>query len=116
MPRSRTAISYISCRRWTAAHARAALSALARSGLSPAAFAARRGLDVNRLYRWRERLGASGGSPHAAPAPAPAFIELPSHTPEPIEILLRSGHTLRVAESVSTAALRRMVEVLEARC
>ena len=114
MPRSRTAISYLSCRRWTAAHARAALSALARSGLSPAAFAARRGLDVNRLYRWRERLGPSGGSPHAAPTPA--FIEFPSHAPEPIEILLRCGHTLRVAESVSTAALRRMVEVLEARC
>src|SRR5919109_1607591 len=96
--------SYVIRRRWTVADARAALDALASSGLSTPAFAAREGLDVERLRRWRRRLESD------RPAPAPKFVELRPRTPEPIEVVLRSGQVLRVAESVDPAALLRLVE------
>lgn len=76
--------SYRARRRWTAADARAALSALERSGLSVAAFAAQEGLDV----QWRNRL-----------AETPAFVELAVREPERIEIVLRTGRALRVSPS-----------------
>jgi len=43
--------------RWTEQDAREALDAPARSGQSIAAFAAEHGLDPQRLYAWRRRLG-----------------------------------------------------------
>ena len=43
--------------RWTATEARAALDAFAKSGLSGTAFAEQHGIDSQRLYWWRKRLG-----------------------------------------------------------
>ncbi len=94
--------SYRARRRWTAADARAALSALERSGLSVAAFAAQEGLDVQRLRHWRKRL-----------AEAPAFVELAVREPEWIEIVLRTGRTLRVSATIDRATLAALVEALE---
>ena len=97
--------SYRARRRWTADDARAALSALERSGLSIAAFAASEGLDVQRLRHWRKRLGAV--------ATAPAFVELAVREPERVEVGLRSGRTLRVPATIDRAALVALVEALE---
>lgn len=99
--------SYATRRRWTIVEARAALAALASSGLSTPEFAAREGLDVERLRRWRRRLGTSGA------APAPKFVEVRPHAPELIEVVLRSGRVLRVAESVDADAVVRLVDALE---
>jgi transposase-like protein len=43
--------------RWTEQDARDALAALHRSGTSVRAFATEHGLDPQRLYSWRRRLG-----------------------------------------------------------
>jgi hypothetical protein len=82
------------------------------------AFARREGLDEERLYRWRRRVtGESASKPRgrdAAPAPTAALIELrPSaRRPEPVEIVLASGITLRVVETIDPPALTRIVGAL----
>lgn len=43
--------------KWTEVEARAALSAWRDSGLTLAAFARKRGLVAERLYRWRKKFG-----------------------------------------------------------
>lgn len=98
-------------RRWSAADARDALDALARSGLSATAFAAREGFNHQRLLWWRRRLeektsGASSRKPVA-------FVEVRHREPERIEVVLRSGRILRCAEEIDASALRRLVGVLE---
>src|SRR4051812_16778859 len=60
MPKTRSPLSstYLRHRRWTAEDAKQALTALKQSALSPSAFAAREGLDAQRLWRCRRQLGA----------------------------------------------------------
>jgi hypothetical protein len=48
-------------RRWREEHARAALEAEAKRGLSPSEFAEREGIRPGRLARWRKRLGFGPG-------------------------------------------------------
>src|SRR5580765_921327 len=91
-------------RPWSPDDARAALSRLERSGLALSEFAAREGLDRKRLYRWRAQLRR-----------VPTFVEI---TPAPaassrIEVVLRSGHIVRVAEGFGQETLRRLLEILE---
>jgi transposase-like protein len=114
MPRHRTA-PYARRRRWTAAEARATLAALSNSGLTASAFAQQEGLEVERLRRWRRRLASTEQRPRPATGPAGAaeLIELCPRQPQPVEIVLRSGRVLRVAETIDTAALARLVAALE---
>lgn len=106
---ARSVGSYATSRRWTAEQARAALEAQTRSGLSVAAFAQHAGLDAERLYRWRRHFkGAVDGAARAA------FVEVPRELAfGPVEVVLRSGRTLRVSEAIAADALRRLVSVLE---
>jgi len=101
--------AYRSRRRWTTADAQVMLAELASSGLSIAEFAEKTGLDVNRVYRWRRRIGSSAS---VALAKRPAFIEVkrPAHA---VEVLLRSGRVLRFSEGIDTAALARIADALE---
>src|SRR5690606_6632005 len=92
--------------RWTPEEASVVLAKQTASGLSVQQFAAREGLDAERLYRWRRRL-------ETAPGPGPAFVEVqPSRRPR-IEIVLPSGHVLFVPDSVDEGALGRLLGVLE---
>ena len=92
---------------WTKVDAAAALAALDASGLSTYAFAAREGLDADRLYRWRLRL-------HGARRRRPAtFVEIKSVATSPIEVLLRSGLALRVPDKFDEGTLRRLVRALD---
>jgi len=109
MPRKRSLASYLKRGRWTVVEARDALAAQAASGLSMAAFAAREGLKVERLKRWRRELGDVGA---VAAAPT-AFVEVRRRSPEPVAVVLRSGRVLRVSESIDAEALRRIVGALE---
>lgn len=98
-------------RSWKIADARAALKALAASGLSVGAFAQREGLDSDRLYRWRRRLA---GDREARVPATPAVIEIrpTSRRAELVEIVLASGVTLRVSETIDAFALARLVAAL----
>ena len=100
---------------WTVAEARAALKEQAASGLSVGRFAQREGFDDARLYRWRRRFSGESKRQHAAPRPpTPALIEIrPSpRRPDPVEVVLASGVTLRVTETIDPSALARLVAAL----
>jgi transposase-like protein len=111
MPRSlaRSALgSILVRRRWSADEARQVLDMLESSGLSAGAFAARTGVEAQRLHRWRRVLGGGGG------AGTPAFVEITAVAAgTSIEVVLRSGHVLRVRDGFGEEALRRLVAVLE---
>ena len=110
MPKVRQLPSVLATnRRWTDGEGRAVLAAHAASGLSVAAFAAREGLDPQRVYSWRRRLGRSDDA-----TSVPAFIEIrPAARGEVVEIVLRCGRVVRVAESIDPNVLRRLVDALE---
>lgn len=93
--------------RWTVNEARAALDAVAASGLSLTAFAAREKLDVQRFRFWQKRLVVTK---------TPSFVELRPREPERVELVLRSGRTLRFASSIDREELAALVRALEDAC
>jgi transposase-like protein len=99
--------------RWTEQEARAALAALERSGKPVSVFSAEHGLDPQRLYSWRRRLGG------AEPTTFRELIVRPSATVSssvtggsPFEIVFASGVVVRVPASFDAATLERLLEVL----
>lgn len=126
MPRPQSHAPESRRRRWRVPEARAALDALAASGLSVSAFAAQEGLDEERLYRWRRRFARERKAETGAVTPpvTPPIIELRAATrprprqaePERVEIVLGSGVVLRVAETIDPARLARLVAALGRGC
>ena len=111
MARGRPTAPYLTRRRWTATDARAALADWRASRLALRTFAQRVGLDAQRLYRWRRVLEAEPRVGHAAAAPE--FVEIrPAQIPS-VEIVLRSGRLLRVAETIDSSVLARLARALE---
>jgi hypothetical protein len=112
-------LTYLTCRHWTPKEAKEALGALAQSGVPLATFASDKGLDAQRLVRWRRRLGADVPETvtfeevSARPV-ASAFGGGPTPPSERdrFEIVLRSGLLVRVPESFTTDALRRLLDTL----
>ena len=101
--------------RWTEREARDALAALRHSGKPVSVFAAEQGLDPQRLYSWRRRLGKAEPN---------TFQEVIVRRSAPVamvredaafEVALPSGITVRVPASFDAAALERLLEVLQAR-
>jgi transposase-like protein len=117
MPRAKSHASTTKRQRWTPEFARAILEKQASSGLTAREFAERERIEPSRLYYWRERLGVSIGQQLAASAASmperAAFVEVRSHRPSRIELVLRSGHVLFVPDSFDASALGRLVEILE---
>lgn len=111
MPKPRR--QFASEQRWTAEAARDALAAQQRSGLSVYAFACREGLDPQRLYFWRRRLGGSGAVGDVARV---QFVEVHPGAGRQVEVLLRSERVLRVSEGIDADVLRRLCEALEPAC
>jgi hypothetical protein len=97
------------------------MDALARSGLSLAAFERREGLDVQRLRRWARRLDAPvtrGQKLHERRSNEKEllrFIEV-AHAKDivtTIEVVLLCGRVLRVQDSIAPAMLRKLVDALD---
>jgi transposase-like protein len=99
--------------RWTADDARKVVAALERSGQSVTTFASEHGLDAQRVYLWRRRLGKAEPTTfqELAVRPAPVPVEDMS-ADAPFEIVLASGHVLRVPSSFDTRTLARLIDVL----
>ena len=112
MAKPSTRAPYSTKHQWTSTEARAALAAARSSGLSLGAFAKRKGLVAQRLYWWQQRLAARKPSP-ARSSRTPTFVELKAPVPERVEVRLRSGRVLCVAESIDSESLRRLVAALE---
>lgn len=53
------------------------------------------------------------GLANAARPKAPAFVEVKSTSTRPIEVLLRSGHVVRIHDSFDEDTLARLVTLLE---
>lgn len=100
---------------WTEAEARGVLNALAKSGLPVERFARERGLVPQRIYWWRKKLearqaGESAGAMSLLPV---RVVEEAPRRGEPVTVLLRSGHMVKVARGFDEEAFARVVAVLE---
>ncbi|HZT93474.1 MAG TPA: hypothetical protein VE985_03235 [Gaiellaceae bacterium] len=92
--------------RWSEEDARQVLDALERSGQPVSAFAAEHGLDPQRVYLWRRRLGAG--------AERTTFREVVVRAAgsDRFEIVLTSGATVRVPTGFDDDSLERLLVVL----
>jgi transposase-like protein len=101
----------LGARRWTAAEAASVLAAASASGLSSRRFAIERGLDPQRLARWRRQLeGAAVGEAtfvELVPAQAPAVRA------SGFEVVLAGGRVVRVALGFDSDELRRLLAVVD---
>ena len=92
----------------------------ARSGLSQAAFARRRGMPAGTLAWWRHQLRGQGVATRRRPGvpfvevvgPAPSAAPAPS----PFEVVLGGEVTVRVPPAFDAAALRQLLGVLGRSC
>jgi transposase-like protein len=99
--------------RWTEQDAREVLAALARSGKPVRVFATEHGLDPQRLYLWRRRLGEAERTTFQELTIRPLTRgSVADAESSPFEIVLASGDLVRVPRSFDGAALSRLLEVL----
>jgi transposase-like protein len=98
--------------RWTEQDGRDALAALQRSGKTVGVFAAEHGLDPQRLYSWRRRLGGAEHTAFQELIVRPSARVAVADGSAPFELVLASGVVVRVPPSFDTAALQRLLEVV----
>jgi transposase-like protein len=99
--------------RWTEGDAREVLAALRRSGKSVGEFAAEHGLDPQRVYLWRRRLGEAERTIFQEVIVRPAARRaVPEAVGNSFEIVLASGDVVRVPPLFDGEALARLLEVL----
>ena len=100
--------------KWSEVEARGILEAWHRSGATMESFAKQRGIVPQRLRWWRYRLKqmADKGAP---PALMPVQLKAPAPRGEPVTVLLRTGHMLKVSHGFDEEAFARVVALLEGR-
>ena len=86
----------------------------AASGLSGREFAARDGVSTERLFFWKRRLRESVAVTVAGSSFAKMAVQSPraEGAGEPLEVVTRSGHTVRVRSPFDEALLLRLLTVL----
>lgn len=92
------------------------LGAWKRSGLSVEAFARSRGLVPQRVHFWKKKLRygvVDDQSRGLALLPVRVEARADARRGEPITVLLRSGHILKVGRDFDEIAFARVVAVLE---
>ncbi len=100
---------------WTEVEARGVLEAWKRSGVGLERFARSRGLVPQRLYWWKKKLGlgVDGGRALALLPVRVAESRMEARRGEPVTVLLRSGHMLKVGRDFDESAFARVVALLE---
>ena len=99
--------------RWTEQDARAALAALEQSGQSVRVFAEGHGLDPQRLYVWRRRLGKAEPITFRELMVRPSLpVAAAEECGTRFELVLPSGVVLRVPSRFDVSALERLLAVL----
>src|SRR4051812_35733320 len=93
---------------WSEVEARGVLSALAKSGLSIEKFARERGITPQRIYWWKKKLVApeKGGSAMALLPVRVVDALTPPRRGEPVTVLLRSGHVVKVGRDFDEEAFK----------
>ena len=96
---------------WTEIEARGALEAWKKSGMCLEAHARSRGIVPQRLHWWKKKL-RFGGSAALVPV---RIVETraDARRGEPVTVLLRSGHMLKVGRDFDEATFVRVVALLE---
>lgn len=119
MARSPASLDQIVTRsRWTHDDARVVLAALAGSGLSVGAFAARYHVQAQRLAAWRRKLVAP--PTQTAPDAPLAFVEVAPRASAPpalatrYELVLAAGDVLRIEGAIDAGAVRTLLALLRA--
>jgi len=97
-----------------------------RSGLTLREFGQRRGIPLSTLTWWRQVFRRAGEPVDAAPKSAAASdavvfteVRLPASvptTPPVLEVVLRTGHVLRVPAGADTETLQRVLQALQTAC
>ena len=101
---------------WSEVEARGVLGAWRKSGMSIKRFAKERGLTPQRLYWWKRKLGISTKSDAAAvaaPMLLPVHVGAEARRGEPVTVLLRTGHLLKVSRGFDEEAFVRVISLLE---
>ena len=101
--------------KWSEVEARGVLEAWRRSGLVLERFAKQRGLVAQRLRWWRKKLNRAERALAAPLMPAllPIRVTEPVRRGEPVTVLLRTGHMLKVSHAFDEDAFARVVAILE---
>ena len=102
---------------WTEVEARGVLEAWKKSGRSLEGYARSRGLVPQRLHWWKTKLGF-GKAPDAksravALLPVRVAEAMAARRGEPVTVLLRSGHMIKVGRDFDESAFARVVALLE---
>lgn len=104
---------------WTEVEARGVLNAWRKSGLSIENFARERSLVPQRLYHWRAKIEGKDADAKAAEAKKSlsllpvSVVDRQDRRGEPVTVLLRSGHMVKVGRDFDEMALARVVAVLD---
>jgi hypothetical protein len=101
---------------WTEVEARGVLEAWRRSGKCLEAYARARGIVPQRLHWWKKRLRF--GAEELALVPVrvteqPAEATAGGRRGEPVTVLLRTGHMLKVGRDFDEQTFARVVALLE---
>jgi transposase len=115
-------------RRWSKAEKLAIVAEASVPDVNVSAIARRHGIQPSLLFRWREQFADLAKSdeelPSALSDPNPSFVPVklppvaataPQQSACTVEIVLRNGRRVRVRASIDPVALKRIVDVLEAR-
>ncbi|HVO22081.1 MAG TPA: hypothetical protein VMW56_00470 [Candidatus Margulisiibacteriota bacterium] len=96
------------------------------SGLTLRAYGQQRGIPLSTLTWWRQVFRRAGEPVNLASESAPAsnavvFTEVPRPatvptTPPVLEVVLRTGHVLRVPAGADTETLQRVLQALRTAC
>jgi len=112
MPTSRSG-SPLSQPRWTEQIARAALAALEQSGMSVRVFSEEHGLDPQRLYSWRRRLGeAERTTFQEMVLRHPSSMSATDSSDAAFEVVLPGGVVVRVPPRFDVTAFEHLLAVL----
>jgi hypothetical protein len=84
-----------------------------RSGLTGRDFCRRHRLSEPSFYGWRREI-ARRDREGAAARRQPAFVSVAMIAAEPLEVVVRGGHVVRVGRGFDAAHLRAVVAALEA--
>ena len=101
---------------WSEVEARGVLTAWQRSGLSIERFARQRGLVPQRLFWWKRKLARPDKRTAMGSSPALLPVRVTSESArrgEPVTVLLRTGHMLKVSHGFDEEAFARVVALLE---
>jgi hypothetical protein len=92
------------------------LEAWRRSGLTLERFAKQRGLVAQRLRWWKQKLEASDKALSVSRPPALLPVRVGAERAprgEPVTVLLRTGHMIKVSHGFDEDAFARVVALLE---